>query len=341
MIDKDILFSQDDRFACISFLLKIVYEHKSHFGEEKSIKRAKYIRDLLVEITPYEPMDNVLITYNDGHNIYLDEFHKSKFHYYPKRKVSRNYYTIGKEILDHYDESIKSRYSFSINDYYEVIRRLVFLSLQEGNHRYAPIKNLENIPSFDKVLDLLSNELLSTSVRVYVINGYVYCTDMIYLEENAYFILEEAISKKDTKLISKISKIKGKYTEKIVTNAFVKLCETHSNVLIGGLETDVVVIYKKVLLIIEVKAIKYDIDMKENNKSERNCYKDLKKGIKQLSQRYNAVKLDRNIRTSDGKAIILTTSVDQIVIPLVITLDHLYELSELNHDEAKEITGHQ
>ena len=271
MINKDILFSQDDRFACISYLLKIVYENRDHLGKETSIKKSKYIRDLLVEITPYEPMDNLLITYNDGLNIYMDEFHKNKFHYYPKRKVSKKYYTIGKEILDCCDESINSRYNFSINDYYEVIRRLVFFSLKEGNHFYAAIKSLKDIPSYDKVLEVLSNDLLSTSVRIYIIDEYAYCSDMIYLEENAYFILEETISKTDTKLISKISKIKGRYTEEIVTSAFAKICITHNNVLVGGLETDVIAINKNVLLLIEVKAIKYDIDMKEKNKSERNC----------------------------------------------------------------------
>lgn len=337
VIERDFMYSHDDRFACLRFLLEFTYTNKHLAGAEKKIKKIGYIVDLVTELSPYEPLENMFLTYRDGYNVYLDEVHKNRFHYLPKRKVSKRYNTIGKEILDKFDHSIHDFLGFTVNEYYEVISRLVYSSLRNGTNKYAYLENIKNISNYEKIIDLLATKLLSTAIRVYLIGDYVYCIDMIYLEENAYFIMEESINKINNKLFSKISMYKGEYAEKLVFNELMKYSNPVRDVLIGGLQTDAIVLSDNTLLIIEVKAIKYDTDMKERSKSDRNGYKDLKKGINQLYDRVTALDKDIVIRNSKSNECIFSISEKDTVLPIMVTLDHLYELSELNHIDALEL----
>ncbi|MDX9691702.1 MAG: hypothetical protein RBT45_04540, partial [Acholeplasmataceae bacterium] len=69
----------------------------------------------------------------------------------------------------------------------------------------------------------------------------------------------------------------------------------------------------------------------------RNGYKDIKKGINQLYDRVTALDKDTVIRNSKSNECIFSISEKDTVLPIMVTLDHLYELSELNHIEALEL----
>lgn len=142
------------------------------------------------------------------------------------------------------------------------------------------------------------------------------------------------ISKKDQNLFAKMSMFKGKFVERLVFEQFNRVAEVHQNVKINNLETDLVVVDKNVVILVEVKAIKYDSDMKERTKSEQKCFKDLRKGINQLHDRLISIQNMNKIYSLETNMLVYEPNVSTFSIPLMITLDYLYDLSELNHHEA-------
>lgn len=188
-VDKDILFSNDDRIAIYNYLFQFVHQNSEIAGNEIKIKRLGHLIKLITDLAPYEPMDNILITHHDDNNVYLDEFHKNRFHYYAKRKVSKEYFKIGREILEKFDIHIQKTFGFSIDVFYQTISSLVYESIKNTSLKFSTLESIKHIPNHENVINILSLDILSSSVKLYLIGTHIYCVDMIYLEENAYFIL--------------------------------------------------------------------------------------------------------------------------------------------------------
>jgi len=319
-------------------MLKFIFDNelKNNQGNKKRYSYVK-VKTYLESTYPQDPMSDILIMDNSQMSPSFYRRHTNQRHY-NRRRITNRYFSFIKTVFLKNRDLIIKELGFTVECYLGVLDQLLISeirihSMSESdlesyfiNEKEIYVINFEN-HEISKVIEFLCS--LNTSYKLYKIRDLLIASDYSMLYDNMFSIIVGRL--KDRK--SSFGNNLGKMFEVELFNLFSSQYKTYSNCFIDNQEIDLVCLFGDVILIIEAKARFYSIDSMEDERNRNNARKKVEHAVTQLEKRVESLYNGKPVLDSEGN-VIADRNTTSMVIPIVVTLEDLFELNNITSDVA-------